>query len=67
MGDTRVKGHVQPISFEVMKIFEAEGFYLKEVIIKEQHNCKSTEYWKINSIKHNFLLLAHEYLFVFRV
>ncbi|OON93097.1 MAG: DNA methylase N-4 [Epulopiscium sp. Nele67-Bin001] len=67
MGDTRVKGHVQPISFEVMKIFEAEGFYLKEVIIKEQHNCKSTEYWKINSIKYNFLLLAHEYLFVFRV
>ncbi len=66
MGDSRVKGHVQPMSFEVMKIFEAEGFKLKEIIIKEQHNCKATGYWKTNSIKYNFLLLAHEYLFVFR-
>ncbi len=66
MGDTRIKGHVQPISFEVMKIFEAEGFKLKEIIIKEQHNCRATGYWKTNSVKYNFLLLAHEYLFVFR-
>ncbi|MGN1104570.1 MAG: site-specific DNA-methyltransferase, partial [Candidatus Coproplasma sp.] len=37
-----------------------------EIIIKEQHNCKATGYWKTNSIKFNFLLLAHEYLFVFK-
>lgn len=66
MGDTRKKGHVVPMSFEVMKIFEAQGFKLKEIIIKEQHNCKATGYWKTNSVKYNFLLLAHEYLFVFR-
>lgn len=66
MGDTRIKGCVQPMSFEVMKIFEVQGFKLKEIIIKEQHNCKATGYWKTNSIKYNFLLLAHEYLFVFR-
>lgn len=66
MGDTRIKGHVQPMSFEVMKIFEAQGFRLKEIIIKEQHNCRATGYWKTNSVKYNFLLLAHEYLFVFR-
>ncbi len=66
MGDTRIKGHVQTISFEVMKIFEAQGFKLKEIIIKEQHNCKATGYWKTNSVNYNFLLLAHEYLFVFR-
>ena len=66
MGDTRIKGHVQTMSFEVMKIFEAEGFKLKEIIIKEQHNCRATGYWKTNSVKYNFLLLAHEYLFVFR-
>ncbi len=66
MGDTRQKGHVIPMSFEVMKIFEAEGFKTKEIIIKEQHNCKATGFWKTNSIKYNFLLLAHEYLFVFR-
>jgi DNA modification methylase len=65
MGDTRKKGHVVPMSFEVMKIFEQIGFQTKEIIIKEQHNCKATGYWKTNSVKYNFLLLAHEYLFVF--
>ncbi|MDR3108862.1 MAG: methyltransferase domain-containing protein [Planctomycetaceae bacterium] len=66
MGDTRQKGHVIPMSFEVMKRFEAVGFKIKEIIIKEQHNCTTTGYWKTNSIKYNFLLLAHEYLFVFK-
>jgi len=66
MGDTRKKGHVVPMSFEIMKIFEDAGFKTKEIIIKEQHNCKATGFWKTNSVKYNFLLLAHEYLFVFR-
>ncbi len=66
MGDTRQKGHMIPMSFEVMRIFEEAGFKLKELIIKEQHNCKATGYWKTNSVKYNFLLIAHEYLFVFR-
>ena len=66
MGDTRKKGCVIPMSFDVMKIFQDAGFTLKELIIKEQHNCKATGYWKTNSVKYNFLLLAHEYLFVFR-
>ena len=66
MGDTRQKGHVVPMSFEVMKIFEGAGFKTKEIIIKEQHNCKATGYWKTNSVKYNFLLLAHEYLFIFK-
>jgi DNA modification methylase len=66
MGDTRKKGCVIPMSSEVMKIFEKSGFTTKEIIIKKQHNCKATGYWKTNSVKYNFLLLAHEYLFVFR-
>ncbi|MCL2546836.1 MAG: methyltransferase domain-containing protein [Oscillospiraceae bacterium] len=66
MGDTRKKGCVIPMSFEVMKIFETAGFTTKEIIIKQQHNCKATGFWKTNSVKHNFLLLAHEYLFVLR-
>lgn len=66
MGDTRQKGHVIPMSFEVMRIFEEEGFKTKEIIIKEQHNCRATGFWKTNSVKYNFLLLAHEYLFVFK-
>lgn len=66
MGDTRQKGHIVPMSFEVMKIFEDIGFKTKEIIIKQQHNCKATGFWKTNSIKYNFLLIAHEYLFVFK-
>ncbi|WP_068268455.1 TRM11 family SAM-dependent methyltransferase [Caviibacter abscessus] len=66
MGDTRQKGHMIPMSFDVMRIFENSGFKLKEIIIKEQHNCKATGYWKTNSIKYNFLLIAHEYLFIFK-
>ncbi len=66
MGDMRKKGMVQPLAFETMRVFELAGFKAKEIIIKEQHNCKATGYWKTNSIKFNFLLLAHEYLFVFK-
>lgn len=66
MGDTRKNGMVQPLAFETMRIFELTGFKTKEIIIKEQHNCKATGFWKTNSIKHNFLLLAHEYLFIFK-
>jgi len=50
IGDTRKKGHIVPMSFNVMKIFEGVGFKLKEIIIKEQHNCKATGFWKTNSV-----------------
>lgn len=66
MGDTRKKGMVQTLAFETMRVFELAGFKLKEIIIKEQHNCKATGYWKTNSLKYNFLLLAHEYLFILK-
>ena len=66
IGDMRKQGMVQPLAFETMRVFELAGFKTKEIIIKEQHNCKATGYWKTNSIKFNFLLLAHEYLFVFK-
>ncbi len=66
MGDTRQKGMVKPLAFETMRIFELAGFKTKEIVIKEQHNCKATGYWKTNSLKYNFLLLAHEYLFIFK-
>lgn len=65
MGDIRRKQYVIPLSFQVMQIFQRSGFIVKEIIIKEQHHCKSTDYWKDRSCKYNFLMLAHEYLFVF--
>lgn len=66
MGDTRKNGHMIPLSFYVMQVFENAGFKMKEMIIKEQHNCRATGFWKTNSIKYNFLLIAHEHLFIFR-
>ena len=66
MGDTRKNGMVQPLGFEVMQRFINAGFKQKEIIIKEQHNCKATGFWKTNSKKYNFLLLAHEYIFIFK-
>ncbi|MDL0095228.1 TRM11 family SAM-dependent methyltransferase [Campylobacter vicugnae] len=66
MGDTRKNGMVQPLGFEVMQRFINAGFKQKEIIIKEQHNCKATGFWKTNSQKYNFLLLAHEYIFIFK-
>lgn len=66
MGDTRRKGHIIPLGFRIMETFISSGLKLKEIIIKEQHNCSSTGYWRNQSLKYNFLLIAHEYLFVFR-
>ncbi|WP_293997108.1 DNA methyltransferase [uncultured Megasphaera sp.] len=65
MGDMRKKGHIIPLSFYVMQIFINAGFSLKEMIIKEQHNCKATGFWRTRSMQYNFLLIAHEHLFVF--
>ena len=64
MGDMRKYGNVIPLGFKVMECFLKAGFVSKEIIIKEQHNCKLTEYWENRD--NNFLLLAHEYIFVFK-
>ena len=64
IGDVRKHGRVIPLGFKMMECFLQAGFFNKEIIIKEQHNCSSTGYWRN---KHsNFLLLAHEYIFVFQ-
>ena len=65
IGDTRKKKHVIPIGFQTINVFLNEGFKLKELVIKRQHNCKTTGFWYEKSIKYNFLLLAHEYLPIF--
>lgn len=65
IGDTRKKKHVVPIGFQTINVFLDIGFKLKELVIKRQHNCKTTGFWADKSIKYNFLLLAHEYLPIF--
>lgn len=63
IGDIRKNRNTIPLGFYIMNIFIHTGFTLKEIIIKEQHNCKKTEYWENKNI--DFYLLAHEYVFVF--
>jgi len=65
IGDTRRKKHVIPIGFKLINVYLDAGFKLRELVIKRQHNCKTTGFWYANSIKYNFLLLAHEYLPIF--
>lgn len=66
IGDTRKSRHYVPLSSYVMQRFLNLGFALKEDIVKVQHNCESTPYWKKKSIEYNFFLIMHEHLFVFR-
>lgn len=63
MGDIRKHGNIVPLGYQVMEAFLDVGFVNKEIIIKEQHNCLSTDKW-VNE-KKDFLMLAHEYIFVF--
>jgi SAM-dependent methyltransferase len=65
IGDTRKRKHVVPIGFALIGIFLEAGFSLKELVIKRQHNCKTTGFWREKSLASNFLLLAHEYLPIF--
>ncbi len=65
IGDMRKNKNVIPLGFWTIEKYLKAGFKLKELIIKRQHNCKTTGFWYTNSIKFNFLLLAHEYLAVF--
>ena len=66
IGDIRKNGLIVPVGFNVMELFLNEGFLLKEIIIKKQHNCKSTDKWIEIAKKRNFLLIQHEYIFVFQ-
>lgn len=66
IGDIRQRSHYVPLTHHVMRKFLENGFILKEDIIKIQHNCKSTPYWKSQLEKYNFLMIMHEHLFVFR-
>lgn len=59
IGDIRKDKYVIPVGFKLIDIYLSAGFRLKELVIKRQHNCKTTGFWYENSIRYNFLLLAH--------
>jgi len=66
IGDTRKNCHYIPLAYFVMQRFLKNGFILKEDIIKTQHNCSSTPYWRSQAEKYNIYLIMHEHFFVFR-
>lgn len=65
IGDIRKRKYVIPLGFKLIDVYLNEGFKLRELVIKRQHNCKTTGFWYEKSIRQNFLLLAHEYLAIF--
>lgn len=64
MGDIRKRGDMIPLGFSVMEQFRTTGFTLKDIIIKEQYQDSSTEfYYRNKALRY---LIAHEYLFIFQ-
>ena len=64
IGDIRRAGYVLPLGMNSMQKFVDAGFKLKEIVIKEQHNCRAADYW--DGKERNFLMLAHEYIFILK-
>lgn len=64
MGDTRKRGNVVPLGMRTLGVFQEAGFDLKEIVIKAQHNTRMEGTWAPRAAERNFLLLAHEYLFI---
>lgn len=65
MGDTRTRGRVVPLGMETLRVFQQAGFATIEVAIKAQHQTRTEAHWRPRAAAQNFLLLAHEYLFIF--
>lgn len=66
IGDLRRQGHVVPLGFAAIQACRREGLVLEELIIKRQHHTRMAGRWAGISAERGFLLLAHEYLAMFR-
>lgn len=66
IGDIRKNMILTPLGDMVRKIFVDAGFQLKEIIMKQQHNCRGTYKWMNKGREKDFLLLMHEHLYVFK-
>ena len=45
IGDMRRQKHVIPLGFKLINVYLDAGFKLRELVIKRQHNCKTTGFW----------------------
>ena len=48
IGDTRRRKNVVPLGFKLMDTYLDVGFKMRELVIKRQHNCKTTGFWYAN-------------------
>jgi DNA modification methylase len=64
IGDVRKNKKIIPLGLKTLDAFVKEGFKIENIIIKTQHRDKSSEFW-VNH-KSGILLMAHEYLLIFR-
>jgi len=48
IGDMRREKHVIPLGFRLISVYLDAGFKLRELVIKRQHNCKTTGFWYAN-------------------
>lgn len=65
MGDMRRAGRYIALADAVMHRFVDEGFRLENIVIKIQHNMRGTRLHWSTERQLPFLLLEHEYLFIF--
>jgi len=66
MGDTHKHKHYVPISLRVLEAFLDSGFILREDVIKKQWHTETMRGRWRESYDHDFLLIFHEHLFIFR-
>jgi len=66
IGDLRRRGDIVPLGFAAIQALRRAGFALEELVIKRQHHTRMEAAWAPVSARRGFLLLAHEYLAVFR-
>lgn len=64
IGDVKKQSKTVPLGFRVMNEFVRKKFTLKEIVIKIQHQDKSTRFYETKDLEQ--YLLKHEYLFVFQ-
>lgn len=66
IGDNREHCLVIPVSFATIRTYLKAGFEIEELILKRQRCCSGTSKGASLSIVHDFLIITHEYLIVFK-
>lgn len=70
IGDKYEKGHVVPLGFYCMQLFQKNKMKLKAILIKNFAETKGKQnqqgLWKYRALKNNLYLFKHEYIFIFK-